>query len=205
MELLVISHEKIKIMLCADDMKKYDLNANSLDYNMEKTKEAIKEILQVAKTRTGFEIDCDRMFIQAFPCRDGGCELYVSKLSNSSISSPKEEESDMYITACFTTLSELLVLCDKISVFTDLYHPSVYYDKYKNVFLLYFKMSIKSREKRDREVMISVIKEFCNVVTVYKKEVLFAEERYSCLCERNTFELLGRLKNEFFTISQQIK
>lgn len=67
-------------MLTEEDMRRYDLNAEHADYENTETRRAFREILDEAKQRTGFDTASDRVLIQLYPSRDGGCELFVTKL-----------------------------------------------------------------------------------------------------------------------------
>lgn len=80
MELLFISDSKLKVMLTEEDMRKYDLNAEKANYDNTETRRAFWEILDEAKHRTGFDAASDKVLIQLYPSRDGGCELFVTKL-----------------------------------------------------------------------------------------------------------------------------
>lgn len=82
MELILISESKLKIMLSADDMNYYELNTDTIDYDNTETRKAFWDILDEAKHKTGFDAASERVFIQVYPSKEGGCELYVTKLGN---------------------------------------------------------------------------------------------------------------------------
>ena len=82
MELIVISDTRMKIMLTAEDMSEYNIDAMSLDTECAKTKRILYDILDAAKKKAGLAEDSDGVFVQIFPSKDGGCELYVTKYSN---------------------------------------------------------------------------------------------------------------------------
>lgn len=77
MELIVISDSKLKVMLSADDMRNYDLD----DINSTHTKEAFRNLMREAKDRCGFNGLEGRVFVQLYRSRQGGCELFVTKLA----------------------------------------------------------------------------------------------------------------------------
>ncbi len=78
MELIVISNEKLKIMLDASDMN--DLSIN--DIQKTDTRRVLAVILREARERCGFDTTHSRIFVQMYPCRRGGCELFVTKMEN---------------------------------------------------------------------------------------------------------------------------
>lgn len=82
MELIVISDTRFKIMLSAKDMTEYNIDAMSLDTECARTKRILYDILDRAKKKAGFSGDTDNVFVQIFPSKDGGCELFVTKYSN---------------------------------------------------------------------------------------------------------------------------
>lgn len=70
MELIIISESKIKLMLTPADMASYTGN----------TKEVLREIMHDAREKCGFSAIDGRIFVQMYPSREGGCELFVTKL-----------------------------------------------------------------------------------------------------------------------------
>jgi negative regulator of genetic competence, sporulation and motility len=80
MDLILISSTKLKIMLTPDDMAAYSLTCDNIDYDNTGTRRAFWDILDVAKHKTGFDAASDRVFIQVYPSKSGGCEMYVTKL-----------------------------------------------------------------------------------------------------------------------------
>lgn len=80
MELILISDSKLKITLTSDDMAQYELDCDTMDYDNTETRKAFWEILDRAKHITGFDAASDRVFIQLYPSRSGGCEMYITKL-----------------------------------------------------------------------------------------------------------------------------
>ena len=83
MELIMINSSKLKIMLSADDMTKYSLGSN-IDYAELKTRQAFKSILSEARERTGFDAESEKIYIQLYPSKKGGCEIYITKIDDDS-------------------------------------------------------------------------------------------------------------------------
>lgn len=80
MELIVISDSKLKIMLTSEDLREYSLDCSTLDYENTETRRAFWSILDEAKHRTGFDAASEKVFVQVYPSKKGGCEMYVTKL-----------------------------------------------------------------------------------------------------------------------------
>lgn len=67
-------------MLTLEDMIKYDLDCNSASYDNTETRRAFWNILDEAKHRTGFDAASDRVLVQLYPSKSGGCEMYITKV-----------------------------------------------------------------------------------------------------------------------------
>lgn len=80
LELIMINSEKIKIMLSVEDMNKYDIKMYSLGHTGSAIKEAFHEVLTEIRDKTGFDTLSRRSLLQVYPSRDGGCEIYVTRL-----------------------------------------------------------------------------------------------------------------------------
>ncbi len=103
MEILKISDSKMKVMLTAEDMKKYNITSGELDYNDSKTRKKFWEILEDVKVKSGFDAEGDKVLIQFYPSRDGGCEMFVTKLGVL----PPSSERSIYKSKRITMLSNL--------------------------------------------------------------------------------------------------
>lgn len=82
MELIKISNEKLKITLSPEDMEEYGIDCDAADYGRTETRRAFWHLLDEVKHRTGFDSASDRVYIQLYPSRDGGCEMFVTKLAD---------------------------------------------------------------------------------------------------------------------------
>ena len=82
MELILINTSKLKIMLTPDDMKRYSLDIDKMNYDNTETRRVFWNILDTAKHETGFDAASDRVCIQVYPSKGGGCEMYVTKLAS---------------------------------------------------------------------------------------------------------------------------
>ncbi len=136
MELILISASKLKVMLSPEDMRRYDISCDTIDKDSAVSRRAFWNILDEAKQQTGFDPAGSKIFVQMYPSRSGGCELFVTRLSgekNSSMPGRTEsavlaesvmsppakrnpllgnEEQSIYV---FTSLSDLLSGCRRLS------------------------------------------------------------------------------------------
>ncbi len=91
MELIVIDDKKLKIMLTAPDMKHYDLHAEEIEAASADTRRAFRHIFDDARSRIGFETEGERLFVQLYTSRGGGCEIFVTKLGPAEPAEPTTE------------------------------------------------------------------------------------------------------------------
>lgn len=118
MELILISDSKLKIMLSKTDMTNYALRIEDIDYDNTETRRAFWSILDEAKHKTGFDAARERIFVQVFPSRCGGCEIFVTKLDNSTatrdlyVSNANKKSENIYR---FSDINDLLKVCHILS------------------------------------------------------------------------------------------
>ena len=114
MELILISDSKLKIMLSQKDMTKYALRIEDIDYDNTQTRRAFWSILDEAKHKTGFDAAKEKIFVQVFPSRCGGCEIFVTKLENGvspddlSVQVTQRNRREIYR---FSDIEDLLRVC----------------------------------------------------------------------------------------------
>lgn len=82
MEFILIGEDKIKVMLTEEDLGEFELSADELDYANTETKRMFWDVLSRAKARTGFDTDGQKVLVQLYPSKDGGCEIFVTKLGS---------------------------------------------------------------------------------------------------------------------------
>lgn len=125
MELILINTSKLKIMLTPDDMKRYSLDIDKMNYDNTETRRVFWNILDTAKHETGFDAASDRVCIQVYPSKGGGCEMYVTKLASEKHERAEKKTPDTVLkeedTLCddtyvFETLGELLQFCYSASL-----------------------------------------------------------------------------------------
>ena len=72
--------DKLKVLLNRGDMDALSLDYESMDYSDEKTKQALLALLERAKAETGFQPRGAKLYIEVYPCEDGGCALYFTAM-----------------------------------------------------------------------------------------------------------------------------
>ena len=82
MELIRISHGKLKIMLTPSDMCHFEFNADNFGEDSAQLHRAFRLLLDEVRKQTDFDGDDDHLSIQYFPSREGGCEMFISHLQS---------------------------------------------------------------------------------------------------------------------------
>ncbi len=80
MELIVIDENKLKIMLTSCDMRHYELRTERMSGADADTRRAFRHIFSDARDKIGFDTAGERLLVQLYTSRDGGCEIFVTKL-----------------------------------------------------------------------------------------------------------------------------
>ena len=93
MELIRISERKLKIMLTPSDMCHFDLSNESFGENSTQMHRAFRLLFDEIRKQTGFEADDNRISVQYFPSKEGGCEMFVSRLQEDGAETEKANEA----------------------------------------------------------------------------------------------------------------
>ena len=82
MELIIIDESRIKLMLSAEDMAAYRIASDNTGLpNTVGMKEALRGIMKDAREKCGYNGMRGRIYIEMYPSKKGGCELFVTKLA----------------------------------------------------------------------------------------------------------------------------
>ena len=104
MEIIMINENKLKVMLCKEDLSHFELSPEQLDYSNTETKRMFWDVLSRAKHQTGFDTDGQRVLVQLYPSKEGGCEMFVTKIgilrnnSNENIKTYSKEKKNTVLT-----------------------------------------------------------------------------------------------------------
>ncbi len=122
MELIVINENKLKITLSESDMKQYSLDCNTIDYDNTETRKAFWNILDEVKHKTGFDAASQKIFIQLYPSKEGGCEMYVTKLGERHKKDDSEQElyklhplHKRRAAYSFTSVDDIISVCRRLA------------------------------------------------------------------------------------------
>ena len=199
MEWIRISKNKLKIMLSAEDAKHYELDCNVADLGDLVTRSAFHEILSDVKKQTDFDANEDKIYIQMYPSKEGGCELFVTRMGL--LLSEEESESTKKtgresgrlrlppkaLTAqyayCFEKLDPLLAVCRRIQKSTKVRESEAWRDERARFWLL---LTAKSTEK------LGFVREYGREIRAEHAQLYLAEHA-TPVCKKNAVQTLGGL------------
>lgn len=191
MELIRISESKLKVMLSPEDMRQYALNCDTIECPDSPSRRAFWSILEEAKRRTGFDPAGEKVYVQLYPERGGGCEMFVTKLSGTP---PKTDSrtSDIHSAVVdaasvpetervylFSSLGDLLSACSRMRRDPAVTVSRAYVEDSRRRFYL----------TTDRE--LTYLTEY-NAVPGGRRERTYMLEHAHCFC-RDAAAVLGEL------------
>ncbi len=111
-EVIMISGEKLKVMLSSADMEYYAISCDMLDSGNTESRCAFRKILEDARGQCGFDAAGARVFVQVFPSKEGGCEMFVTKLGESAkIGLQAQNSKKFFYVYSFDCLNKMLEAC----------------------------------------------------------------------------------------------
>ena len=147
-----IDTSRILVSLCANDMEKYAITFESLNFSETHSRTVLKEIMAYASQRTGVDFDKKRIIIEALKY-ENGCLLLITLSARKRIYRARYYENSYIFTfdsaenflSCLKTLYRLK---------KDTFLSSAYL--YKDEYYLVIKSSSRLKAK-----YINTISEFC--------------------------------------------
>lgn len=196
MDVLKISESKIKIMLSKSDIKKYKLDTDNVDYNDIKTRNKVWEILDCVKKEHGFNHEGDKLLIQFYPSKDGGAELFVTRLENLSHKNERsisrssnvtllDTQRKMYSFKCF---EDLIKASKIIKDSKSIKESELFYDSDEGYYL---EITERGASRYGSICDFAILLEFSSAVP--KELFPYITEHYSRLTKGNAVEQLSKL------------
>lgn len=199
MEWIRISKNKLKIMLSAEDAQHYALDCNAADLGDLVTRSAFHEILSDVKRQTDFDASEDKIYIQMYPSKEGGCELFVTRMGlllsdEENGISPKTVRENGHLRLppralehkrayCFEKLPFLLAVCRRIGKNVRVRESEAWRDERSRWWLL---IAGRSTEK------LGFVREYGREVRADLAHLYLAEHG-TPVCPKNAVQTLGEL------------
>ena len=210
MELVVINENKLKITMDKADMKLYGLDENDFHCSVINTREILEKILHNYPYQTGFENISrdDKILIQLYPDKNGGCELYVTKITldekEGTIFMPLENEekyllpkpiqkkqtiNNPIISYRFECLEDSIKAAKELILRDFVGESSFYRNIDKKYYLL---LNPKQNKNDDFTPQIEFLSEFGEVSNI-ENTFLLLSEYGKCIFKHKAIELLSEI------------
>lgn len=76
MEILQIAKGRLKVTLTEEELREYRIDPDEMDYDGQECYAAFEELLAVVSAKTELSFSEGKTYVQIYPSRDGGCELF---------------------------------------------------------------------------------------------------------------------------------
>jgi negative regulator of genetic competence, sporulation and motility len=203
MELIRISDRKLKIMLTPTDMRHFEFNIDTFGEDSAQMHHSFRILLDEIKQKIGFEADDNRLSIQYFPSREGGCEMFISRmpsLDDGKSATPEAQPLQLrpksmrnaFHRECayrFSSLQSLLAVCKRLSDIGYIGSNSAYTDDFERYYLLLTVLAESPFATPDELLFINEYGVIENT-TLLK---LYLSEHGQVLCGENAVYQLGAL------------
>ncbi len=214
MDLIRIDDNKLKIMLTPVDMQSYALDGN-MDYTKDETRQAFRSIMSEARSRTGFDAEGNRVYVQLYPSRSGGCEMFVTKLGilcsadraaepssaasgvAHAVTQPRARlltaaEGGRSVAFAFTALEDLLRVCRRLYAQAFGGSSAAYHSEDRRYYLLLGETGGRRQPLLFDRAALSFLSEYGTQQNADAVR-LYIREHGSPICERDAVARLARL------------
>ena len=196
MEWIRISKNKLKIMLTAEDAHRYALSPETADLADTLTRRAFREILSDIQKETEFEENENKLYIQMYPSREGGCELFVTRMGlaaeGGAVTLAKKEKAEANQNVClafrFQKLNSLLAVCRRLLSLRYIGESEAIRDDEGKFWLLLSKIV----QPHNAEAALAFIAEYGSRVSEPCITLCFPEHGKP-ICEKDAVSVLGVL------------
>lgn len=183
----VIGSNTVKIVLNQYDMTDYDICFDRLSCKDPDTKRLLIELLQLVRVQKNIDLCTQKLYIEAFPCNDGGCMLYISPIDDTDI------ESVHHITK--SPYTSMICECDSLDALTALsrhlhkMHSHMIYNaelfasngKYRLLLFIFNKLEDKIQP---------TVNEYAKIIGMGDIQCAKTREHFKCLVDNNALELI---------------
>lgn len=180
-----LSRNTVKITLSEEDMREYSLCAENIALRTGETKRNLSKLLREIKLFP--EYKPERLFLEAFPVRDGGCVLYVSTLGEDyeDIPSAKSGDDKTPLMCTAKDIRTISLICFGLKLLTQ--SPEVFVYRLGKIYAVVVVAKTSETEKIRR--FISEYSEVKNNLT----EIYSLPEYAEPVCTDNACELFAGL------------
>lgn len=184
-----ISRSTVKVVLSKNELKSYDLNFSMLDSDSVETKAMLLTLLQNIQQKVDIDLASDRLYIEAFAAKDGGCFLYISVIDDEDNSLSNNSKKDVFValTAEFDNFNNLIILCRHLQKLSnDIVASQLYYHGLTMRLVLYADSNAECK-------ICGLICEYGNFIGAGELYYSFTKEYFTCSEKYNAVSKLANL------------
>lgn len=191
MEFITVDNTKLKVILSPRDVESLAFSESS-GVTENETKAVFRSILVKAKCKTGFSADNCKLFVQCFPSKDGGCELFITKLSVSEDIGKRKYGVTRYILRTHS-LENLSRACGFLDSRGFAFRSNVYYDDTTGYCLVLAMPKLPSYIAHFAdEAFLSRLGEFGEYAELSNEKRLYIKEHCRLLCTGNAVKVFSK-------------
>lgn len=187
MEHILISPGKLKLMLTREDVLHYDLRPVIESGEEPDSRQVFKALLADAG-EIGFDSGNDRLFIQLYPSKDGGAEVYITRLGEHTRNDDPSGELPVTYIGCFDSLDDLIACCRQLA-FTEGESSAWYEDEPRRWFLVISEV-LSWREYLDRGLGVEAIMSEYGRNIKAPGAIYYIKEHCFVFCEKRAVKIL---------------
>lgn len=207
MELVVINEYKLKIIMTEQDMQEYGLDENEFYCSVINTRSILERIIHKMGVRTGFENigRNEKLLLQLYPEKSGGCELYVTRLEmelgeETAVKKDTENkalvirESDQLregtneLAFSFENLKDVSMACRELKSYDFSGKSSLYLGSNKK----YYLFLCQTLDKKTKDSPTELLSEFGEPENRAEVSTLMLEYG-RCVMDRGAVEILSKI------------
>ena len=193
MEIIKIGNDALKIMLNAEEAIRYGLDSEDAYGDDEKTAKIFQKIFAGAKEEIGFEFGSGKVLVQMYQSRDGGCEIFISRLEvgvtykDKTISLDNKRSKNLISPSLyrFENLENLLSVSARMENIGYTGRSSVYHDSKRGDYYLVLD------DIYPKELRYAFIGEYGGQMK--SMALSYIKEHCECICKKNGVKILSKL------------
>ncbi len=192
MELLLVASGRLKIVMSSRDMQEYAITCEGLGQKDGNTKQVLRSILAKARDEVGFVTVGNRVTVQMYPSKDGGCEMYVTKSTATPLPVPLHSGMRRIPNVFrFGGMQNMLCACRKLSDRDDILSSAAYLgNDGKECYLLLYTPALDAFGREP--LLFSAANEYGKLWnTAYA--IAYLKEHCECICPTDAVKTLGTL------------
>lgn len=192
MELILISSNKLKVILSKEEVEKYKLSSDCNISHISEKKQ-LNLLLDDIKIKSGFDTDSGSIYIEMFESLLGGCEIFITKemhkLSPSRSEIVKKSVKESILTYKFTSVESLILAAKRLTNTNILCKSRLFYDEYGAFYLtLTFREGFNSKD----DVRLIFMDEYCEKIQGANIRD-YLEEHGNIICKEDSTAILSSL------------